>query len=277
MTATFSLSEDARVLYSIRRRRESKPRTTCPGRITRKVPGTSEEIGSQVGNGTTGTNVATIARAERGARTVHGKAHRGRNRVRLAQLVNSLPPGTYLLVVRATDAAGNRSVDMIAKFWVLAPNTDRTGINGRHQDGRPHVRRGAWSSRARSCGRRSRRTGERSAGHARDRPDARPQRCAAAGDRDRVRVVPKDRSRSLSVSAEATTDAAGNYVLIAKDGARLQRLARRTDGWLDFYVSGGDNSNGGALWFNRRITGAGPPSRIGPRRTRARRPRSSRS
>ena len=122
VTATFSLSEDAQVLYSIRRRRESKPRSTCPGPVTRKVPGTSEEIGSQIGTGTTGTNVATLARARRGARTVHGRARRGRNRVRLAQLVNSLPPGTYQVVVRATDAAGNRSVDMIAKFWVLAPN-----------------------------------------------------------------------------------------------------------------------------------------------------------
>ncbi len=122
VTATFSLSEDARVLYSIRRRRESKPRSTCPGPVTRKVPGTSEEIGSQIGNGTTGTNVATLARARRGARTVHGKARRGRNRLRLAQLVSRLPPGTYQVVVRATDAAGNRSVDMIAKFWVLAPS-----------------------------------------------------------------------------------------------------------------------------------------------------------
>jgi hypothetical protein len=85
---------------------------------------------------------------------------------------------------------------------------------------------------------------------------------------------PKDRSRSLSVSAEATTDAAGNYVLAAKDGARLQRLARRTDGWLDFYVSGGDALNGGALWFNRRLTGAVPRR---PRRTRTRRSRSRRS
>jgi len=86
------------------------------------VPGTSEQVGSQIGNGTRGTNTATIARAERGARTVHGKARRGHNRVRLAQLVSSLPPGTYQLVVRATDPAGNRSVDMIAKFWVLAPS-----------------------------------------------------------------------------------------------------------------------------------------------------------
>jgi len=71
---------------------------------------------------------------------------------------------------------------------------------------------------------------------------------------------PKDHSRSLSISAQATTDAAGSYVLIANDGARLQRLARRTDGWLDFYVSGGDGSHGGALWFNRRITGAAAAS-----------------
>ncbi len=97
---------------------------------------------------------------------------------------------------------------------------------------------------------------------------------------------PKDRGRSLSVSAEATTDAAGNYVLIANDGARLQRLARRTGGWLDFYVSGGDNSNGGALWFNRRLIGTaaasaaqdpGPPPALGPLMTTAKPPKAGTS
>jgi hypothetical protein len=41
--------------------------------------------------------------------------------VRLAALLDgSLQPGTYQVLLRAYDAAGNRSPDIMVKFWVLA-------------------------------------------------------------------------------------------------------------------------------------------------------------
>jgi hypothetical protein len=50
---------------------------------------------------------------------MRSNARRGRNRVRLRRQIAGLKPGTYQLIVRATEAAGNRSVDQIVKFWVL--------------------------------------------------------------------------------------------------------------------------------------------------------------
>jgi len=112
LTAKFLLSENARMLYSIRRRVESPGRSRCPRSLTRKVPGTSVEAGRQETDAPAGQVVARIAR-------VTSKGRRGLNRVRLRQLVSGLRPGTYQLVVRGTDAAGNRSADQVVKFWVL--------------------------------------------------------------------------------------------------------------------------------------------------------------
>ena len=121
LSATFELSEGARMLYSIRRRKDSLVRRRCPGATTRRRPGTSEDAGSRQEQVGAGPNVATIAGAKLRRGAVSKRALRGRNRVRFAQLLAGLRPGTYQLIVRATDAAGNRSVDQIVKFWVLAP------------------------------------------------------------------------------------------------------------------------------------------------------------
>jgi hypothetical protein len=121
LSATFELSEGARMLYSIRRRKDSLVRRRCPGATTRRRPGTSEDAGSRQEQVGAGPNVATIAGAKLRRGAVSKRALRGRNRVRFAQLLAGLRPGTYQLIVRATDTAGNRSVDQIVKFWVLAP------------------------------------------------------------------------------------------------------------------------------------------------------------
>ena len=121
LSATFSVSEGAQMLYSIRRRRDSLVRRRCPGVSTRKTPGISDEAGSRQEQVVAGPNSATISGAKLRRGAVHKRASRGRNRVRFSQLLTGLRPGTYQLIVRATDAAGNRSVDQIVKFWVLAP------------------------------------------------------------------------------------------------------------------------------------------------------------
>jgi hypothetical protein len=121
LIATFSVSESAQMLYSIRRRKDSLIRRRCPGATTRKTPGISEEAGSRQEQVVPGPNSATISGAKLRRGSVHKRAARGRNRVRFSQLLTGLRPGTYQLIVRATDAAGNRSVDQIVKFWVLAP------------------------------------------------------------------------------------------------------------------------------------------------------------
>ena len=119
--ASFNSSEAAQVLYSIRRRKDSLVRRRCPGATTRKVPGTSEDAGSRQDQVAAGPNSATISGKKLRGGSVRKHASRGRNRVRFSQLLTGLRPGTYQLIVRATDAAGNRSVDQIVKFWVLAP------------------------------------------------------------------------------------------------------------------------------------------------------------
>jgi virginiamycin B lyase len=120
MTARFKLSENAHVLYSIRHRVGSPVRRRCPAtRPHRHGPaGSSVQVGLKTADGQAGDNVATLARVHRG-RSAVARARRGRNRARLARLVRGLRPGTYQLVVRATDAAGNVSRDRIVRFWVL--------------------------------------------------------------------------------------------------------------------------------------------------------------
>jgi PKD domain len=121
LSASFDVSENARMLYSIRRRQNSLVRRRCPGVSTHKSPGTSEDAGSRQDQVAGGHNAATIAGARLRRGAIRGLARHGINRVRFAQLLTGLRPGTYQLIVRATDAAGNRSVDQIIKFWVLAP------------------------------------------------------------------------------------------------------------------------------------------------------------
>jgi hypothetical protein len=121
LVAGFDVSESARMLYSIRRRQNSLVRRRCPGISTHKTPGTSEDAASRQDQVAGGHNTATIAGARLRRGSVRGLARHGLNSVRFSQLLTGLRPGTYQLIVRATDAAGNRSIDQIVKFWVLAP------------------------------------------------------------------------------------------------------------------------------------------------------------
>ncbi|HEY7075472.1 MAG TPA: hypothetical protein VH418_08885 [Solirubrobacteraceae bacterium] len=120
LSAAYDLSEGAHVMYSIRRRVGSPVRRRCPATHPHRhgPAGSSVQAGLTFGDAHAGHNVATLSRVRRG-RSAVARAHRGRNRARIARLVRGLRPGTYQLVVRATDAAGNRSRDRIVRFWVL--------------------------------------------------------------------------------------------------------------------------------------------------------------
>jgi hypothetical protein len=100
----YNLSENASVLYSVRRVGGARLYSRCPTKF-RPRPYDSAPSDQDV-------------RGEHGGHrsVVLGKASR---LARMAGLTKHLKPGTYLLVIRATDAAGNRSKDALVKFWVL--------------------------------------------------------------------------------------------------------------------------------------------------------------
>jgi hypothetical protein len=123
LLAGFDLSENAQMVFSIRRRVQSRARSRCP-RPGGHTPGTVVPVGSRQRPGSAGHNVATIARRDRTPSRA-GRGRRGHDQAHLAQLVAHLRPGTYQLVVRATDAGGNRSADSKVKFWVLIASRAR--------------------------------------------------------------------------------------------------------------------------------------------------------
>ena len=93
---------------------ESPGRKRCPAPTNRRVPGTTVDVNQKEADSVAGQVVAQFSRAK--TTTVR----RGRAKIKLKQ-VSTLQPGTYQLIVRATDAAGNRSTNQVVKFWVLKP------------------------------------------------------------------------------------------------------------------------------------------------------------
>lgn len=128
---SYTLNEPASVLYVVKRRDGSPGRRTCgpaPGRTAASY----SEVGGVVGPGTAGANgvslgtAAAVAARNAGAgRTIRLHLTRpglpaGRHGVTLAQIAQrkQLAPGTYVLLVAATNAAGQRSNEAIVKFFV---------------------------------------------------------------------------------------------------------------------------------------------------------------
>jgi hypothetical protein len=106
-TIRFSLSEDARVRFTVVRRaagRRSGARCVAPTRRTARARRCVRVV------------------AVRGSATVTGR--RGANRIRFSGRLSrsiALRPGRYVLSARATDAAGNRSPVRSASFTLLGP------------------------------------------------------------------------------------------------------------------------------------------------------------
>ncbi len=128
---SYTLNEPASVLYVVKRRDGSPGRSRC-GPAPGVTPGSYSEVGGVLGPGVTGANGVSLGSAAgvpaplgRAGHTVQLHLARpglgaGRHGVSLAQIAQGklLAPGTYLLLVRATNAAGERSNDAIVKFFV---------------------------------------------------------------------------------------------------------------------------------------------------------------
>ena len=129
---SYVLSESADVLYVIERRDGSPGRRRC-GPAPGHTPGRYTEVGSLTGSGLAGSNDVSLAttasanaahhpsRSSRVQRSQSG-LRAGRHRVTLIQLIRGgqLTPGTYVLLVQATNAAGQRSNEATVKFFVVA-------------------------------------------------------------------------------------------------------------------------------------------------------------
>lgn len=117
---SLSLSEPANVMFSIMHRVGSPGRTRCPQPSGHTIAGYRQVALLQAPDvaGPQTNILATTSRAAGVART--RRLGRGRHRLTLGQIAaGHLAPGTYVLLARATNSAGQRSADTFAKFWVL--------------------------------------------------------------------------------------------------------------------------------------------------------------
>jgi YVTN family beta-propeller protein len=128
---SYILNERASVLYVVKRRNGSPGRRRC-GPAPGRTPGSYSELGGVVAPGVGGANSVSLGSAARTPLAHRRVGHTtslhlarsgllaGRHGVTLAQLAQGklLAPGTYVLLVRATNAAGLRSNDAMVKFFV---------------------------------------------------------------------------------------------------------------------------------------------------------------
>ena len=125
---TYTLNQRATVQYAVYRRDGSPARRTCPRRTGGHTQDTFTPVDVLEGNGGQGNNSVVIARssARRAAAPrpsrLRQRVAAGRQRVRLAQITGRrmLAPGTYVLLVTATNARGQRAAPKHVKFFVLA-------------------------------------------------------------------------------------------------------------------------------------------------------------
>ena len=125
---TYTLNQRATVQYAVYRRDGSPARRTCPRHAGGHTQDTFTPIDVLEGGGSQGGNSVVIARssARRGATTrpmtLRHRVAAGGHRLHLAQITGRrvLAPGTYVLLVTATNARGQRAAPRHVKFFVLA-------------------------------------------------------------------------------------------------------------------------------------------------------------
>jgi len=131
LSFSYTLNERASVVYDIKRHTRSRGQRHCsaPAGIAHEV---FSDIAALMGAGQQGQNTTSLGttasarpRVPR-ARTVQTRRVRvapGHHRVTLATIAQGrkLSPGTYVLFVRATNAAGQRSNVAHVNFFVLSP------------------------------------------------------------------------------------------------------------------------------------------------------------
>ncbi len=126
---SYTLNEQATVVYDLKRHLGSRGKRRCstPAGIAHEV---FTDIAALTGAGQQGQNATSLGTTasvhRRGARTRTVRTRRarlasGHHRVSLATIAQgrALSPGTHVLFVRATNAAGQRSNLAHVKFFVL--------------------------------------------------------------------------------------------------------------------------------------------------------------
>jgi len=129
LSFSFTLNEQASVRYDIKRHARSRAKRRCatPTGIAHEVFTDIAALtgAGQQGDNTTslGTTAAVHRRLPRGRSVAsrRGRVAAGHHRVSLARIAQdrALAPGTYVLFVQATNAAGQRSNIAHVKFFVL--------------------------------------------------------------------------------------------------------------------------------------------------------------
>lgn len=133
---SFDLNQDATLQYAVLHRDGSPAQATCPAGLDHPPAAGSyapdtytaiESLSAPTGRGSHQISIGTAARAQH---TTSGRLHALRSRrfrrahhtIRIGAHISdlSLPPGTYVLMVRAKTGQGAPFKDAFAKFWVLA-------------------------------------------------------------------------------------------------------------------------------------------------------------
>ena len=135
LSFSYTLNQAAQVLYELYRRNDSTRHKRCPRNPTGHTQDTFTPQGNLTGPGTPGTNTVVLGRSALAARrpTATTRSHlrqtlrAGRHTVRLAAITNgrTLRPGTYVLLVSATNSLGQRSNLAHTKFFALGNRPPR--------------------------------------------------------------------------------------------------------------------------------------------------------
>ncbi|MEA2149542.1 MAG: hypothetical protein QOD69_1372, partial [Solirubrobacteraceae bacterium] len=122
LSFSFWLSQDATVSYELLRRVHSPRWSSCPRRGGTS-PGTLARVSHTRGWETAGQHETTLALPASARTRAQTRARTGLRHVSLLRLAahRKLAPGTYLLRITATNAAGQASAAPTVKFWVLGP------------------------------------------------------------------------------------------------------------------------------------------------------------
>jgi hypothetical protein len=127
LSFSYTLNQTAQVFYEIYRRDDSAPHKHCPKNATGHTQDTFTPQGNLTGPGKPGPNPVVVARSASGAGAAIQRAplrqslRAGGHRVSLAQVTKGrlLAPGTYILLVSATNTRGQRSTTAHVKFFAL--------------------------------------------------------------------------------------------------------------------------------------------------------------
>jgi hypothetical protein len=133
LSFSYTLNEPAQVLYQLYRRDDSTRHKHCPQHATGHTQDTFTPQGALTGPGATGENSVAIASSSATGRPavkrprIMQTLRAGRHHIRLAQITKGrlLVPGTYVLLVSATNSLAQHSSVAHTKFFALGNRPPR--------------------------------------------------------------------------------------------------------------------------------------------------------